>query len=453
MRLFLPILMLVSGAAHAQWTLRMNNPAAESCPQEFKMGDSAWDAEDTGRNRRGRKRELESRRTELENKLEKLEKGIDSAKEGLRSILSGKAVQAVDQHRVYKRNADEYQEDCGVASTAQESADDGEGYAPGEESTGESDGQHAVPDVFCTKGGKNLWKHFVINEGQMDSRVCEYHIPVRKKAPASSDIRTCRRALEAYYKYMAQKDSLKEALEEISTNIADTEAGTCEDCEEKSLAENGIRGSFGEIAPMLGILGLTFLKNQMGGGQQQQPMMHPAMAYQRPMPGYYNPNGPMYGAMPSGVGPGAFACQGVADQSLMMDPRMNQQWFQDSPLLNSGAPAMFRPDGGGWNQGGQFGDEYNPYDPFNLSRNRYFQQYPQDAWWGANTGQRQFAPGIIQPIGNGQYYNHPGTLGGYAPSPVDNYYRELDRMRSNMNQLQYGPGYQGAPAVIQPRAW
>lgn len=517
MRLAILTILFSATSAWAQWGIGL--AGASQCPYSYRPGAGAINGNDEISNLKGKLTASNHKVDQLRDQLKQLNRRLNNAKSDMRQVLSEGEIRVIEEHHTYNRSVSEYRAtECSGAS-----APSSGGVL--DELAGNTSSSNAgglpTPGEFCPPyGGKrlNLWTRFALDGGQVSASVCDYTAGFTARADATR-AGNCKEGLRTFYEYSDRKTRLetqisqateeardfKRKLERINDEIA--EGTYCPYCaaQRRGYSTSSSSSSLtNSIIPMVGILAMAAL----GGGQNRQPappqMMpfqgaYPANPYPAVTPGYMGVTNGMYGALPGGIGAGAFGCQGTSPYALSnpyaapVNPFLNG--MQQNPFSNPYANPFMNPTqqnsmflpGFGPGFGPVLGNGingYNPYQPYNpyqntflgqqnplapgvlpypgatTGLNSYFQNPYQFNPYG-NYGANTYAPGVLPYLGGGLFNSTPpygaayGTYpsyGAYAPyygTPWGNSYTQIGRLQNQIGVIQNSPTYGGnAPAIL-----
>lgn len=444
------ILMVFTGAAHAQWGIGLV-PSAQ-CPYGYGPGAGAVSGRDEIANLTGKYNAARNELDAIQEELDAYDEKLSQARSDMGRVLPGSAIRGIEEHNQFKRGYYDYYNCPANPTTASASGTGvavtlprrGAGANPGG-----SDGSSSAvypPEDFCYRGdgGKpyNAWADFVQDGGGFSEDVCNYNIPSFRGVPDSERARDCKQGLRDYYRYISRKRKLETRRAQLDAqcralerrlNRIDEEIAEGTYCPYCAAQRRGYStGSLTEsIIPMVGMLAMA----AFGGNQNRgpRPMMvprpappfmpfpgpgaYPGNPYPAVTPGYMGVNNGVYGALPGGIGPGGFGCGGTSPMfgnpySPGPQPFLNSTNNPfgnpySSPLMN---PAMQNPlfmPGFGPGFGPVLGNGvngYNPYDPFgNPYGNAFGNPYM--------AGNNPYAPSVLPYLNQNPFFSNPYQLG------------------------------------------
>ena len=546
MRFVLPILLLISVTAQAQFGVGLA-PGSSCNGQNFGPASQATNGNDELLNLSGQLAARNNKIDQLRAKEDRVNEHLVQAKRDIAQVITPAGFAAIREHRERGNHYESYRTECGGGGS---SASRGEETDPELFSGGGggrvrevAETQYPPPDCYCVTNPangrlENIWEKFVEDDGTVSDRLCDFKIS-RVTRPASRDQRErCHEGLHEYYDRMEEKEKLADqiakldhearAIERRLGRVRDeiTDGTYCPWCnsQRRGYSNQGTGNSMSQGFGILAQLGLSLL----GGGQQNrrptypQPVVAPAVLpyggqgylqrpYAAPVPGYYgvqqgpHPGLGQYGAIPGGIGPGAFGCQGgnpAAFGNPYGSPGVQPIFGGQSPFNNPYAnPAMASP----FNQGGgpgwgvpQYANGQPGYqDPFGngggtdvwgnpINQNLYGNRFSPNPF-GQNPfgGPNPYAPNVLpyaqnpfgQPYGAGgspyggspyssspfggapyagapfvaPYAGQPYPFGGAPNSGYQNYLGEINRLNGGVQYIQNGSYFGGgnyAPSIL-----
>jgi hypothetical protein len=529
-------------AAHAQFSIGLS-PGMQ-CPTQMRAGQGAVNGSDEINNLRGR---LNHDNQEIERKkhiLDSLNSEINKDRDDMRTVLNGRVVDSIVEHRRYKRNLADYQDCNWDGQTASAGNGSVDVVLPGGGASGDGGGDSnriPPPQDFCFRPSKhNTWDQLAQDNGTVSDRVCEYNVGSWRGQPNGTNSSRCKDGLKDFYRLMDDKAQLETDIAQLDADGRNCERqlnriqdeiaeGTyCPTCHHSDYTPNSSSSGsvVNSLLPMAGVLltaGLNYYKQEQQRKQMERqrfllnaglmrgypvmpgPGAYPSNAYPAITPGYMNVRNGYYGALPGGVGQGAFGCQGTnpafdspfaqsqapfldnGGDSLFTNPfqnMLNNPSMQNSMLMPGVGPGFLPLLGNGLQN--QFG--VNPMFGQDPMLQGPFAQSPMGNWMGNNgPGQNMFGPAMLPYLGQNQFFNGPYQFGNqqmpifgvngpaYLPymnggnpiyggwqglmnpsmmggnnSALSNYYNQMAYMQSRLSAIQNSPMFGGAAPAVLP---
>ncbi|MBX3022568.1 MAG: hypothetical protein KF799_12925 [Bdellovibrionales bacterium] len=474
MRPLLAMLIAFAASAHAQYGVGIA-PSAQ-CPYGYQPGAGSMNGRDEVVNLQGRYDVARQQLDQIENELGTYDEKIERARGDMRRVLPGTAITSIEDHRTFKRGYYDYY-DCPQNPGAVASASGGNVTATlpkrggGSNPGGSANGTTPVypPDDFCyrPRGGKtvNTWAELANDKGTISDQVCNYNIPSFQGAPNPQASQECREGLRDYYNYVGRREalqakraqldaecrSLERKVSRLEEEIA--EGRYCPYCgiERRGYSQSSVTQSISPMVGMLALVGVSLFNQQnrpqfgapppqLGGPRMPSfpgPGAYPGNPYPAVTPGYMGVQNGVYGALPGGIGRGAFGCGGT--NPMYGNPyAQGQQPFLNStsnPFGNPYANPMANPalqnsvfnPGYGPGFGPVLGNGVNGYNPYGNPYSPFQQGNPFSNLMAS--GQNPFGVnpyGLNNPYGSSLYGGAASTVLPFQGNP---YFQ---------NQYQYG---------------
>lgn len=305
---------------------------------------------------------------------------------------------------------------------------------------------------------RNYWANFALDNGQVNPSVCDYNFPraYRTENFTSKDIHDCEDAIGDYYENAKDKRDLEDEISQMKSDVraldrqideandrdpsdryanTGTEGTYCAQC---AAAARGYQNQslLSSIIGGVASLGGAYLnyraqrdaskdavklvkynidqRSQLGWPTtaqdsamalwQARNMTWPSQGYASRIPGYMGVYNGMYGAVPGGIGTGAFGCAGT-NPYMMMNPYQSMML----PYNNMGSNLFGYPNSMTM---GQFPSQFMGAGPWGFPNYGYMNGMynpanPLASLYGSPYGMGG-APGMLP---------YPGMAGGMMGSP------------------------------------
>jgi hypothetical protein len=513
MRSILLTFLFFTAVAHAQYGIGLS--PGSSCSGPFRPAVGAISANDEVINVQGQIRARENGIAVLKDQERGLDNDLTDAKSEMAEVLTSQGMAALREHYDRRNSYNSYRKACGgTGPVGPEATDPSLFGTPMQNRPVDSHvTQLPPPDAFCivnpaTGLRENIWERFVDDDGQVSDRICEYRIAGIARPTDDRRVKHCRQGLHEYYRLMDRRSKLHDDIAELDDEARDyerrlrrirddvTDGTYCPWCaaQRSGYALQGMGPALMQQQAIMQAMAqsMTLQNRPMFGPPQILPYggaAYPARPYAAPLPGYYGMTGPgpglmNYGAIPGGIGPGAFGCAGSGNPlnfgGPFSSPGVSPIFGGPSPFNNPFANPMMAPmfnqgAGPGWgfpqyangmpgfNMYGQpnplFAAQY-PYglpNQFGLMGSPYFPYVTPNAgvmpfgapYGGYGLGFGNGFYGAGSPYGNLYGPGYGSIYGGWGAG-AGNYFGQVNYLNTQMQWISSGGLYGGQPPPYRP---
>lgn len=352
--IFLVITLMFLQQARAQFSGSF--APATMCPWPMQPASGAYHEDDEEDRQKKYERDLKRRVKEQQSKLEKIDRELEELQGNIDRRLQPEISSKVVEHIQLGGNPGDYHRDCAAQTAASAGSTasnvplpNGDVAPANPNGTGQSETASLPVDRFCEGPLAAAWSRNIQANGRVNPGICRESSQLVVRPGSSSSASACSDALNRYMSLYERRNEQERRLAEAREDLDDFEFGDVDsdiegDCIGCKKRGNGMSTASGnQWMNLLGTViqvGVPALQNYLTNKQWQKTyraahtyevdncsrlgypsqfcygqyslaqrwLGHAQRPYPSPMPGYFGSYNGMYGAVPGGIGSGAFGC-------------------------------------------------------------------------------------------------------------------------------------------------